>query len=230
MINDLNSALGYLADRSNYNTQIVRQDQLQRRNQVVDLYGVEFTRQGDAQTPARFYISISQDMQYLERFEFKLAIQPFAMSVGNNGSTANTSLTASTTVAGTSLTTNGTTINPNPHTHTASTTISPNSHNHALNAGITLTQSTASNFRVYIEDIEITSYLQQQYPNWISGEGVYPNGKSNDKYDILGVVGLLYPWQRGVITSPGFKEITISANNVFSASLTLYLKLPHMNR
>lgn len=234
MINDLDGALSFLADRVEYNTRNTRQDQLQRRNQVVDIYGEEFTRQGDSQTPARFYVSISPDMVYLERFEFKLIVQPFSMSVGNNGATANTSLTASTSVGNTSLSgsVSGTTatITPNPHSHTATTAITPNPHNHALTAGITLTQSTVSNFRVSMGGIDLTPYLQLQYPGWITGEGIFPNGQTTDNYDLLTVAGLVPAWQRGIITSPGYKDITISANGVYSVSLALYLKYSHVNR
>lgn len=234
MIDTLDGALGYLADRSNYSVRMLRQDQLQRRSQVIDLYGVELSAQGDAQHDAEFFVSITPDQIYIERFEFKIGIQPFVMTVGNSGVTNTTQLTAGTSIGNTSLSGtvsgNNVQITPNPHNHTATTSITPNPHNHALTPGLTTTASNISNVRVFIDDIDITSYLMMQYPNWINGEGIYPNGRSTDNYDMISVAGLVYPWQRGVIMSSGFKTIRISANGVYNAKLWLYLKLNHVNR
>ena len=62
-----------LADRREESKRI----QLQRRNQVVDVYGMEYTRQGDGDRPATFYLYISPDLIYFERFEFKIIIEGF---------------------------------------------------------------------------------------------------------------------------------------------------------
>lgn len=67
-------ALERVAERTYKNTKDIGRDNRQRRNEVVDLFGIEYTRQGDAVNPATFYISISPDMIYLDRFEFKLII------------------------------------------------------------------------------------------------------------------------------------------------------------
>lgn len=50
---------------------------VQRRNAVVDQYGYEFHRQGDKDNPAEIGISISPDLIYFERFEWKLILSPF---------------------------------------------------------------------------------------------------------------------------------------------------------
>lgn len=187
---------------------------------MVDNYGMEFTRQGDATHPAVFYISISPDLIYYERFEFKLIIQPFVMPVAGNGATGSTTVQ----VNGTSLTNNQTTISPNPHTHTTQ------EHNHSLDAGVTLFTSTISNFEVWIEGIDITPYLKAQYSgSWIDGEGIFPdNGRTN--YDLLKVAGFLPPWQQGTILTPGYKKIELKGNGVFNATLVNYLKYSHVNR
>ncbi len=56
-----------------------KQDRMgvQRRNAVVDQYGYEFHRQGDKDNPAEIGISISPDLIYFERFEWKLILSPF---------------------------------------------------------------------------------------------------------------------------------------------------------
>ena len=56
-----------------------KQDRMgvQRRNAVVDQYGYEFHRQGDRDNPTEIGISISQDLIYFERFEWKLILSPF---------------------------------------------------------------------------------------------------------------------------------------------------------
>lgn len=73
-----------IAQRAVTNKNIIERDLFQRRNQVVDLDGVEYMRQGGPGLPATFYIAISPDMVYMERFEFKLIISAF---IGTGGLT-----------------------------------------------------------------------------------------------------------------------------------------------
>lgn len=63
---------------------VIKQDLLQRRNQVTDLNGVYFYAQGGSNVPAAVRIGISPDMVYMQRFEFKLIISPF---MGTGGTT-----------------------------------------------------------------------------------------------------------------------------------------------
>jgi hypothetical protein len=264
----LDNALQILGERTNDRLTNERQQQLQRRNAVVDLHGIEYSRQGDTQTPATFYISISPDLIYYQRFEFKIIVDSFAIPVGNGAATSNTVVAVNDTalnldntslnVSNTSLT-NGSTsltvdennvVSPNPHTHPVNPnphghTITPNphthvinpnphnhttqAHNHILSGGITLTTSSISNFRVSIEDIDITENLIAQYPSWVNGNGVYP-ADDDSRYDLLKVAGELPAWQRGIILSPGFKRVTMSANGVYNVTLVNYLKYSNMNR
>jgi len=214
------SALNKMAERIADRTVESRQDQLQRRNQVVDIYGMEFTRQGDTNHPAVFYISVSPDLIYYERFEFKIIIQPFAMPIGGNGATGTTKIQMNET----SLNVNQQTVSPNPHKHT----IEP--HNHSLDAGVSLFTSSVSDFEIWIEGIDITPYLKAQYNGaWINGEGVFPvKGLSN--YDLLKAVGFMPTWQRGAILTPGYKKVELKGKGVFNATLVNYLKYSHVNR
>ncbi|MCB5951818.1 hypothetical protein LI951_07055 [Enterococcus sp. BWT-B8] len=213
-------ALNQLAERVGDRTAESRQNQFQRRNQVVDVYGMEFTRQGDTNHPASFYISVSPDLIYYERFEFKIIIQPFAMPIGGGGATGSTVVQ----VEDTGLTVNQNTISPNPHSH------STVPHNHSLDAGISMFTSSVSDFEIWVEGINLTPYFQAVYPeSWIDGEGVYPSdGLAN--FDLLKIAGYLPAWQRGKILATGYKKVELKGQGVFNATLVNYLKYSHVNR
>ena len=226
--------IGRVAERVHDGVQRNRQNQNQRRNQVVDLYGVEYTRQGDKNSPATFYISVSPDMVYYERFEFKIIIQPFAMPVSGGGRTSSVVVevdNANVQVGNTALSTSGDMISPNPHSHSVQAhNHATVAHEHSLISGITLFPSTVNDFEVWIEEIDITPYLKAQFPGeWIDGEGIFPKDYLA-KYDILKAVGFMPSWQQGIILTPGFKKVEFRANGVFHASLINYLKLSHVNR
>jgi hypothetical protein len=210
----INKLAEHAIDRKKEN----RQDQLQRRNQVVDVYGMEFTRQGDSGHPATFYVSVSPDLVYYERFEFKIIIDSFAVPIAGLGTES-----ATVIVNDTSLSSNNDVITPNPHTHTTQ------SHNHSLVAGMSLVPSAVANFEIFIEDINVTPYLQSQFPNWIDGEGVFPS-PSLENYDILKAVGFMPTWQKGAILQPGYKKIELKGEGIFNATLVNYLKYSHVNR
>ena len=243
MILSQEEALVRISERVAENKNRIDRMLKQRRNQVVDMYGVEYTRQGAANAPARFYISISPDMVYLERFEFKLIVQSFVSTVG--GITA-TTLTASGSGGGYDVVTptdldnilNADNCNAYP-TDTGSsgtaTGISPNPHDHDPIPGITLQTTTASDFRVRIEGIDVTPYLMAQYGGaWLNGEGVYPSLEIGRDYDILEVASDLIGEGRKTdadkLLRAGYKAIEISAGSPFSITLVNYLKYSHINR
>lgn len=218
-----NEALQIVAERMADNKQLLRQQYTQRRNQVVDLYGVEYTRQGDSGSPAEFYISISPDMVYLERFEFKLIVHPFVSSVQSatadyTGNTGNRTL---------GVTQNPIAITPNPHNHSMN-------HSHNIVSGVTLTHTTASDFRVSVDGIDITAYLMAQYGSWISGEGVYPAIDIEKNFDLLEVASDLraggYETEAKAIVAPGYKKVSITSDSPFQITLVNYLKYSHLNR
>lgn len=200
------------------------QSQDQRRNIVVDNFGSEFSRQGDANHPAEFFISISNDLVYFERYQFKIVISPFVQPVKGNGATGNTTLT----LGRETLTTTGTAITPNPHSHT----ITGNPHNHPLEPGISISDGTATEFEIYIENINVTDYLRAQWKGkWITGQGIYPNGKTLDAYDLLAIESYL-PRYNGshAIYTPGYKKFEVRGNGTFNCVLYLYLKYSFVNR
>jgi len=227
-IDKIVSAVNRIGERTYDQRQANKQSSNQRRNTFVDIYGLDIARQGDTNNHACFGVSISPDLIYYERWEFKIDIRPFAMPVAGGGTTDS----VNATVANTSLTTNGTTITPNPHGHATA----PHSHN--LTAGISIIPSTISNFEVFIgtpemsdaDMINLTEHLKAQHPGeWPSGQGLFPSGEL-DKFDILKAVGRLHDWQKGAVLTSGYKIIQFRANGVFNASLVNYLKYSAVNR
>lgn len=222
MIITESEAIERIAERTIQNTRDIRQKNNQRRHQVVDLYGMEFTRQGDAQTPATFYVSISTDMVYLERFQFKLIIQPFASSVQSG------TQSAVVDVKNRNLSVNGSSITPNPHDHDTEP------HTHNLVSGISLVHTQADDFDVSIAGIDVTPYLMAQYGEWIQGEGIWPTAEIEKDYDILEVASDLMAEGReedaNSLTRSGYKKVEIKSNSPFQVTMVLYLKYPHLNR
>lgn len=230
MVVTANKAIEKLAEVAYFNNRTLKEGTVQRRQTFQDLYGVEMTRQGDGGTPAEFYISITSDMVFMERFEFKIIIQPFA-SYSNGMETTEVQVNdTSLSVTETGTTNPGQhTVTPNPHNHTTV------AHTHNLTSGIALTHTTASDFRVYIEGIDVTPYLMAQYDGeWIEGEGVYPTMSVIDNYDLLEVACDMVAEGREEdaykIVHAGFKEVTVTSNAPFQATLVWYIKLCHMNR
>ena len=223
MIRTYEDALEAVAKRTYKNQQNIDQKDRQRRYSFTDLYGVEFRASGDVNSPATFYVGISKDIEYLNRFEFKIIIEPFMSYVATGGVQP-----ATVTVNKTELTIVGGAINPSEHDHTTV------AHTHNMVSGISLTQVTATQFRVYMDGVDITAYLMAQYMPWISGEGIYPSANIGEDYDIL-IVGCDLEAEgntatRKKLTSAGNHKIEISADGPFDARLITYLKYSNMNR
>lgn len=243
MITTYEEYLNRLAERTVDNTRQLRKAVQQRRNGMEDLYGTEFTHNGDANNPATFYVSVSPDLVYYERFAFKFIIGSFASSVaGLSGGESElaigeTSLSGngneSYVIDGTStLAEDNGSITPNPHTHTATGSFG------SLSYGIKQISTTSKNWRVEIHGVDITPYLIEQHSGaWISGQGIYPNNKVDGEenfYDILDVASMLYAEGRKSdaekILLPEFKKVEVFSDAPFSLTAFLYLKYSHTNR
>ncbi len=233
--------LNSLAERTIDNTRMIRRDINQRRNGMEDLYGVAFTEFGDAENPASFYISISPDMVYLERFAFKFVIEPYQTTV--TGGTDSATVTVDNRTLNIEGTGTSAEINPNPHNH------GTRPHTHNLITGKSFIHTTSKNWRVKIAGIDITDYLQEQVADiengWLGdkGEGVYPDTRldSDDDlihfYDILDVASVLYALdtdesrrQAERLLRPEMKKVEILSDAPFGIQAYLYLKLSHVNR
>lgn len=225
MILTQEEALIRVSERVAENKKRIDQMLKQRRNQVVDLYGIEYTRQGAANAPARFYISVSTDMTYIERFQFKLIVQPFLSMVGGIAP-AELELRGVGTDRKESVT---------PSELSGMLEITPNPHGHTMTAGVTPIATTARDFRISIEGIDVTPYLMAQYGGkWIDCEGVYPSKELGKEYDVIKVSSDLIGEGRhedaDLLLRPGYKEVVITAGGPFSITLVNYIKLAHLNR
>ena len=231
-IKELDRRTRLLAERTSDRTLNDRQSQNQRRDTVMDMYGVEIQRYGDTNNPAIFRIPITKDLKYYHRFEFSIEIIPFTMPIAGAGtSAASLSVSLPSTTGQRTLNTDGSVIAPNPHNHNIPDVaeVSPNPHVHGIVAGVSITPSVATDFEVWIEDIDITPFLKAQTPGeWIDGEGLFPSDHLKN-YDVLEVIGHLYPWQQGVLLTPGKKKVELRGKGVFNAVLTNYLKLSYPN-
>ncbi len=232
MTND--EALIRIAERTLENRQQLKKSTTQRRTSFVDLYGIEYLRQGDANNPATFYISVSPDFAYYERFAFKFQIMPFVSTVNGyntGGTTDNTTITPNLQdeVVGTKLILNQPTLSPNPHNHAVS--------GGTISHGIYNIPTASTNWRVKIHDVDITYYLiEQQDGAWINGEGIYPNNRTDEEdfYDILDVACMLAEEGRytdvNKLLNPEFKKVEIYSDAPFQVASMLYLKYNHVNR
>lgn len=227
--------LNMLSERVIDNSRQLKRTIHQRRNGMEDLYGVCFTSNGDANNPATFYVSLSPDYVYLERFAFKFVIKPFTSSVAG--------------ASGGSLTINDTLLTPtavqDPNTGDITVGISPNPHGHTISGsiggvdyGVTRRDTTSTNWRVRIAGIDITPYLIAQHDGeWINGQGVFPNNRLadvEDFYDILEVCDVLTDEgkidERELILASTFKPVEIISDSPFGVDAYLYLKYDHANR
>lgn len=214
--------LNILAERTIDNSHQLRRGINQRRNGMEDLYGICFSAEGDAQNPATFYISLSPDYVYLQRFAFKFVIKPFTTTV--KGATDS----ASVQVSGTSLSVSGSSVSPNPHSH------GTEPHTHNIINGMAFVNTTSSNWRVKIADVDITAYLASQHGSWIDGEGIYPDANMVNFYDILQVASDMTTYgeieQREAILASEFKKVEILSDAPFGVDAYLYLKYANTNR
>lgn len=215
-----------IAEKTYDNTKQLRHSVQQRRNGMEDLYGVMFSADGDEDSPATFYISLSPDMVYLQRFAFKFVIKPFATTVKGGTSSA------TVVVDNTSLSVNNNNIVPNPHNHTTLP------HTHNMVSGKTFIDTTSDYWRVKVGGVDITAELIEQHNgDWIEGEGIFPNGdlvSQGGFYDILDVASMLDAQgrtaDREAILRPNFKKVEIISDAPFSIDAYLYLKYSHLNR
>lgn len=231
-------AINVLAERTYDNTRDISQKNKQRRTKVVDLYGIEYTRQGAGSgSPATFYISVSPDLVYYQRFQFKLILQPFETAVASGGIDVSTT---GISINNRSLSINNNSISPNPHNHG----VSDSGHTHAITQGITYApvDTNDTDYFIEIEGIDVTPYLIVQGGNedtlFESGEGVYPSTNINLNYDVLEIASDMVAEdgeesvRAETLLKSGYKKVKIwnSAGNPFRITLVNYLKYSHINR
>lgn len=225
------SILNRIAERTYDNTRQLRKGVNQRRNGMEDLYGVMFSAEGDANNPATFFISLSPDFVYLQRFAFKFVIRPYTTTV--QGGTDS----AVVDVKNTNLSVSNDAITPNPHSH------GTEPHTHNLITGKSFVQTTSDYWRMKIAGIDITPELMEQHDgDWIdmtdeTGYKVFPNKQLDgreDFYDILDVcvLKMMQGEEEEVeqILKPEFKRVEIISDAPFGVDAYLYVKYSNLNR
>lgn len=230
----IQQAFDMVAEKTIEHNRILRQDINQRRNGLEDLYGQPFIVYGDESNPAEFYISISPDYIYLERYAFKFVIEPYQTTV--TGGTDSVEVD----VKGRSLTINNDSISPNPHDH------STEPHTHNLIKGKSFIHTASTDWEVWIAGVDITDYLKEQVSDmpgaWLGerGEAVYPTNsleEDGDKvnfFDILDVVNVMKAEGKDddlyKLIKPELKKVEIKSDAPFGIQAYLYLKYNHVNR
>ena len=157
-----------------------------RKSSNHDEEGTSDVSNGSRTSPARFYLSLSEDLVYFMRFGIKFEILPFETT--SAGATTDTNLTLDID--------DHTVTHPNtPHptqtetlTHTGS--VSPNPHGHQIIAGVYNIPASIEGLQIYLAGYNITAYLEAQYPSdfpnagngW--APGLYPNNVLKDKFSL----------------------------------------------
>lgn len=170
-------ALNRMAEVVSDNKKELKKSRYQRRTEFTDLYGIPFYAESDSNHEAKFYISISPDMVYMMRMQFKIYIQ-------------------------------------------------------------SLSGSGDGDFHIYIAGHDITDYLiEQNEGDWIDGEGLYPTNQVEDEtdfYDIMDVANVIYAEgdqdAGNDLLKPGFKQMKITADSAFKATMYLYCKYSVVGR
>ena len=231
---EVESQVEKVAETASKNKTELQQDRKQRRNAVVDSFGVEHVRQGDVNTPARFYVSISSDMVYLERFQFKLIIDKLRSTAPD--ATGQEELR----------------IEDDPNRNPPYKIV-PNIHDHGVSKGLSEMPNTATAFTVRMRNrdekpgdppkpwIDITPYLMAQCDGtntvWPNGDGIFPSAKIEKDFDILQVASDMRTTgisteiaKAKEIEKAAYKEFEIEGNGPFNVTLVEYTKYAHINR
>lgn len=221
------SDLELVAEKTYQNSKKISQNDRQRRDEFVDLYGIEFARNSSSKSggtnEAKFRVSVSGDAAYMERFQFKIDVEGFQSTAGAE--------TGTTSVKEVPDTVSGDTL-------ILKDTLTPNPHKHSIIAGTATIPVTTSNWAVECEGIPITEYLMAQCVEngwrWFDGEGVFPSTELEQSFDLLEVACDLEAEGRtedaAKILRQGWKPISLIADQPFYATMVLYLKYQHMNR
>lgn len=175
----IDDALNRIAEVTVDNKRELKKSKMQRRTEFTDLYGVPFYAESDENNEANFYISVSPDLVYMMRFQFKIYIQYLGIHGSGDG-----------------------------------------------------------DFHIYMHGHDITDYLiEQEEGDWIDGEGLFPTNAVEDEtdfYDIMDVAVVMHNEGReeaaNDLLKPGFKQMKITADGSFKATMYLYMKYNTVGR
>lgn len=238
-IGELENAIGTLATRTNNSTKRLKRDNKQRRNQVTDDFDKEYECIGDKNSRGRIYLAISPDMVYIERWEFKVIVQPFTVPL----STESTSLSPVTLTIdpieietpSKKLEIKDGKISPESHTHpkiTIRPRIVPETHTHIPQAGITTVPSSFGNLKIYLDGRDFTEAFKSQYKDqgWIDKDGIYPDASMEHRYNILEALDTLPKDKVSDYLKQGYHTLEFEADSLFSIKIREFKKYSFTNR
>lgn len=221
--NSIEQAIGKIASRTKQNTERVVQQNRQRRNLVTDDFDKEYTAIGQEGQSGVIWLAISPDMIYIERWEFKVIIDPFLIPIsGGTGAMSAVSLH----VSDTNLSSSGSSISPNPHNHV----ITPNPHTHTINAGVTSIPSQVENIRIHLDGYDLTAHFKAQFNGWIDSEGMFPDSSMENRYDILKAISLFPEAQRSAFLTQGYHKLEFISDGLFNLKIREFKKYNFINR
>lgn len=71
---DITTAINRIAERTYDNRQLLGQTLRQRRTEYTDVYGIPYRSELESDKTFEYHILISPDLEYYERFQFKLSV------------------------------------------------------------------------------------------------------------------------------------------------------------
>lgn len=201
-----------------------RQKNRQRRNKIVELYGIPYIGYGDEDHPVEIAIAISPGLVYYEQYAFKVEVAPFLSSTKATTSSVKVDVN-SATVSST----------PSSHTHTT------DGHTHTLTSGVVLTQPTAGDYGFEIDGVDMVPYFMADHDgDFIDGEGVFPTDEltsdddPEDFYDVLAALGDMRDDGNEdnavTVEKSGWKTISISVPGPTMIILHPFIKYSVVNR
>ncbi len=207
MRNNLQSVLNIISEKTYENKKNLSEKDKQRRNQVVDLFGIDISRQSkpsrhaSGKDEATLYVSVSSDLVYYERFQFKIYIE--------DTTAQNFQIIARANVESSTGDYEPQEIDLTPYLK-------------AQQDG---------------EWIDGENWDNQNYnmawPNNSDVVQATPEEPPN-AYDILDVASTMYAEGKNeeadALLRPGLKQFFVRAESGFYAAMILYLKYSHLNR
>lgn len=246
---DTIDAFSILTNRTNDIQHRQTQQNRQRRNLVTDDFDKEYDIVGDQGVNGSIWLAISPDLIYIERWEFKVIVEPFTVPLASGDSAmspvtltippvdlevSETALSAETEVDFENESAS-TTITPDPHTHTITPNplnleINPRTHTHHMNAGVTLNPSQFTDLHILLDGHDFTAQFKAQFPDWISGEGMFPDTTVSNRYDILKALDSLPKSEVSQYLQQGYHRLEFQADGIYSIKIREFKKYSFINR
>lgn len=99
-----------------------------------------------------------------------------------------------------------------------------------INGSGTFTPTTATQYQLYIDGVDMTAYFKLQYHGyWLHGNGIYPNAQMST-YDVLSACKYMSDEERQTVLKPGYKIVELFGDGNFTMAIDNHLKYNFMNR